>query len=261
MPGHASSHHLRTQDHLTTCIYHVDPASVQDTALIDELTGWLDPAEKARMARFVQARHRHAFLVSHALTRQALGRALGVHPKTLRFETSDRGKPILQNLDPNWPWHFNVSHTEGMAAVAIDCCPVGLDVEWLDRSGMDIEIADRYFTRHEHQDILAAHPTARTRRFLTYWTLKEAYLKAEGWGIVDGLDTFEFHLQRDESTDRLERITLNVVDPIANPSQAWFFWHSQAGQSHLLSLAVALDAVRPHATVRCLAWQPQDWGF
>lgn len=258
MTGHAKPPRLADHD-ANTVVHHLDPAAVTDDTLVQMLTDWLDSAEKARMQRFVQPRHQHAFLVSHALVRKALADTLGCHPKSLRFEVSERGKPVLTGRGAMPPLHFNLSHTDGRVAVAIDRSPLGLDIEWLARPGMDLAIADRYFTRREHQDILDAPVAQRKRRFLTYWTLKEAYLKAEGWGIVDGLDTFEFALQRDDATGGIDQISLHVLDPLATPSQRWLFWHTQAGAEHLVSVAVALNEARPQASIHCRAWQPGDW--
>jgi 4'-phosphopantetheinyl transferase len=242
-----------------TSIFHLDPTAVKDPALIAELASWLDENERARMNRFIHPDHRHSFLISHALMRKALGVELQVHPAKLVFAAGERGKPRVANAGINKPVAFSLTHTERLAAIAIDKSPIGLDAEWVNRRHMNTTIADRYFTPREREDINAAPPESIQRRFLSYWTLKEAYLKAEGWGIVDGLDTFEFHLERAGQTETIARAKLHVIDPLATPSQRWHFWHSAPTEQHLMSVAVALDEHRDEPLINCRSWQPEDW--
>jgi 4'-phosphopantetheinyl transferase len=51
---------------------------------------------------------------------------------------------------------------------------------------------------------------------LSYWTLKEAYIKAEGKGLSMGLDTFYFSLDRDSPR-------LMLKHGAQQPSASWQF--------------------------------------
>jgi len=240
-------------------IFHIDPTAVKDADLIAELESWLDVNERARMNRLVDQSHQHSFLISHALMRKALGVELNVHPAKLAFASGARGKPHVVNADGARPLAFSLTHTEHLAAIAIDESPIGLDAEWLKRRPINMKIADRYFTPRERDDIHVAKPQNRQRRFLSYWTLKEAYLKAEGWGIIDGLDTFEFHLEREGQTETIARSTLHVLNPLATPSQRWHFWHCTPTDEHLMSVAIALHDYRQVPLIDCRGWRPDDW--
>lgn len=241
-------------------IRHIDPASVTDPDQLANLASWLNEEEATRMHRFVQPRHQHAFLVSHALTRAVLAKALGCQPKQIRYGKTGRDKPtLLSEIGQASHIHFNLSHTEGLAAIAVSTEPVGLDVEWLARSQQTLDLAQRYFTATEHADILKQPAWARMRRFLTYWTLKEAYLKAEAWGIVDSLDGFEFLLSEAPLAGPTD-ITLRIRTPKLSPSRPWRFWHSQPSPSHLLSLAFVSD-MAPTCQIDCRAWLPDEWLF
>jgi len=242
-----------------TSIFHLDPTAVKDPALIAELTSWLDANELARMNRLLHQDHRHSFLISHALMRKALGTELKLHPAELKFVSGQRGKPRVANAEIATPMAFSLTHTGRLAAIAIDESPIGLDAEWLNRGHINMKIADRYFTPREREDINAAQLENLQRRFLTFWTLKEAYLKAEGLGIVDGLDTFEFHLERKEQTETIERAILHVIDPKSTPSQHWHFWHCTPTAEHLMSVAIALHENRQVPLINCRSWQPDDW--
>ena len=70
---------------------------------------------------------------------------------------------------------------------------VGIDVERFDRR-CDMEaIARRYFSALEIQELMSLGMGDRPARFLEYWTLKEAYVKARGLGLSIPLDSFYFY--------------------------------------------------------------------
>lgn len=255
--AHLKKHPMAPFDQ--TVIYHLDPNQIIGTSLLARLTDWLDPTERARMQRFVHAKHRHAFLISHALVRKSLGDCLQIHPKMVKFAFAERGKPSLAHAELDQGLAFNLTHTEGFAAIAISVSAVGIDAECLTRNLDGLDIANRYFTPRERKDIFAVRPAEQQQRFLTYWTLKEAYLKAEGWGIVDSLDGFEFQLEREPSTEHVSRVSLNIVDPLVAPSCLWYFQHMQPTQAHLLSIAVATKNPSVQPVITCRAWQPEDW--
>lgn len=247
-----------------TSVFYTDPGQVTDPALISEMTSWLDPRERSRMQRFVHEHDRHLFLVSHALMRKTLGQLMDSHPRSLVFEHSARGKPFLDpSLYTSAPM-FSLSHTAGLAAIAISQSAVGLDVEKLVRNGTEMGVASRFFSFHESEDISACLFADRPRRFLTYWTLKEAFLKAEGWGLIDDLDQFEFHLPR--SSDMLTTpITLKVKGSTIRPTQNWSFWTTLVSDSHILSVASChATSIDPGAAnipgqVRCEFFQHSQW--
>ena len=219
-----------------TRVYFTDPGLVTDSALIAELTSWLDAHERARMQRFVHAHDQHLFLISHALTRKTLGQIMHLHPRKLVFQRTDRGKPLLDPVKhPSAP-QFNLTHTAGLAAIAISHSDVGVDAETVLRNGTEMDVASRFFSRHEVQDIAARPLAEHARRFLTYWTLKEAFLKAEGWGLVDDLDQFEFHIEESNALLRVA-IALHVKHPKMMPTRPWQFWTTSIGESHILSAA------------------------
>jgi 4'-phosphopantetheinyl transferase len=105
------------------------------------------------------------------------------------------------------PLRFSLSHTHGLALVAVTLsCDIGADVENHTRA-LELEpIAKRFFSPRESSDVLACRESERTRRFYSYWTLKESYLKAQGLGLQRALDSFTFvptasgfHLAREQS--------------------------------------------------------------
>jgi 4'-phosphopantetheinyl transferase len=94
------------------------------------------------------------------------------------WETTAGHKPYI----PGAPC-FNISHSGEMVVVAFDSNPVGIDIEALEY--IDISSLIKELAIEEQEHIRAAGSCYRT--FLRIWSRKEAYLKATGPGIVNGL--------------------------------------------------------------------------
>ena len=60
-------------------------------------------------------------------------------------------------------WQFNISHTEGMLAIAISNVSVGVDVERIRNIGL--KIARRFFTEQENKYIEVAKCQDTYKRF------------------------------------------------------------------------------------------------
>ncbi|HRE89875.1 MAG TPA: hypothetical protein PK095_12125 [Myxococcota bacterium] len=104
----------------------------------------LSEAEERRLERIQHPRALAEFAAGRRLIREVLGRLLGVTPREVSILESERG---ALSLDPAHvsPLRFNLSHTEGLVVLAVATHDVGVDVEWLDRRGRTVELADRYF--------------------------------------------------------------------------------------------------------------------
>lgn len=103
------------------------------------------------------------------------------------------GKPYL--LWPHCGMQFSVSHDfESWWCVVAKSKTVGLDVEhllpaleWMYETG-ELTIAERAFLRSQKNDLDAS------RVFFQYWTLKEAYVKALGYGLTASLAEIEIQI-------------------------------------------------------------------
>ena len=154
----------------------------------------LDAAERERAARFVFPRHRVLFIAAHALLRAALAQLGGQPPTAWRFVADAHGKPAAYLGPQPAPLSFNLSHTEGMAGVAVvprAGVDIGFDLEPLGRT-VDLAVAGRFFTRHEVGWLDALPEALRPQGFLRLWTLKEAFIKATGKGLTQNLASFWF---------------------------------------------------------------------
>ena len=186
----------------------------------------LSAEELARAARFVFPQDRHRYIAAHAALRQLLALHLtgadeaagesrcASEPLTLvagRF-----GKPALATPGR---LHFNLSHSHGVALVALSAdCEVGVDIERLRPMTDATAMAAAYFTPAEQAALAAcgaeSGDAARDRAFFTCWTRKEACLKALGIGLYLATHGFEVGVEPAAQTveiampDGVERLQL-----------------------------------------------------
>ena len=86
----------------------------------------LSDHEKKRAARFITQALTERFVVSHALLRDVMSECTGLPPEELVFGEDGLGRPFL---DGGGEIDFNLSHTNGMAVVAVARHKLGVDVE------------------------------------------------------------------------------------------------------------------------------------
>lgn len=154
----------------------------------------LSQVERARADRFVFAKDRQAFTVSHGVMRQILADKIGTRPETLRFETNEYGKPHLVDHDLS----FNLSHSGDYGLLAVDevgTRPCGVDIEQITRTIEINDIAPHYFSPAEQTELYALPPDQQTNGFFKLWTRKEAYIKACGLGLNIPLHDFDITIR------------------------------------------------------------------
>jgi len=144
----------------------------------------LDEAEKRRAAGVSDRSARQEFVKTRALLRLLLSKHTGQPVSSLRFATGASGKPVLLG---SHGVHFNVSHSDGTALIAIASAEVGIDIECIDGSVDYPGVAESVFSRSEIEMLRNAPETRRGEVFFSIWTRKEAYLKATGAGFSSDL--------------------------------------------------------------------------
>lgn len=218
---------------------HVDllpTASADAQARLDAYRTLLTADEHERMARFVFERDRHAFLLTRALVRTMLSRYAPVAPADWRFIANAHGRPEILDRPPGVPdLRFNISHTDGLIACAVTIGrEVGVDVEHVGRQLLH-DVAGRHFAPKEVADLRSLPAAEQDRVFFDYWTLKEAYIKARGFGLALPLGDFAFTLD----PPRPPRITFEPA--LDDDPATWQFLQDWPTPRHRLALAVRRD--------------------
>ncbi len=153
----------------------------------DGIASLLSPEESARAERFGTDTLRIRWITGRAALRMALGSTLGVDPAAVALRRGVRGRPEL--ADAGSGIDFNVSHTRGVALIAItrglaEGTRVGIDIEHRDREVGADRLARKFLTPREQATLANLGPDVRRQRFLRHWTCKEAMSKATGDGLA-----------------------------------------------------------------------------
>ncbi|HET9474755.1 MAG TPA: 4'-phosphopantetheinyl transferase superfamily protein [Steroidobacteraceae bacterium] len=199
--------------------------------LVEAFAALLDAGERERAERFRSDEHAHQFLVTRALQRSVLScYAPQTAPADWRFVAGERGKPELAPEFAGYGLRFNISHTASLVVMAITRAhSVGVDVECLDARAAPLALATRYFTSSEARQLAGLPATEQQRHFYRLWTLKEAWLKATGTGVAEGLAGVSFDF---DAAGQVGRVTMPVDD-----HSYWQFWQGQPSEQHLMAIA------------------------
>lgn len=131
----------------------------------------------------------HARVDAHALARHELSRAHpAIAPDAWTFARTPEDKPFVTG--PLTTSSFNLSHTDGLAVVAVGPHDVGIDAEPLAHGGDLLDTVLRAFAPAEIAALRALPAERHAHRAVELWTVKEAYLKGLGTGIARHLDRF-----------------------------------------------------------------------
>lgn len=162
--------------------------------------------ELARAARFHFEQDRVRFIRCRAALRRLLGDYLNLAPAEVRFTYSPHSKPeVAADQNPN-RLRFNVSHSGGMAVIAVGGPEdLGVDVEKIREDVNTADLAERFFSTREREMLRALPQSQRLPAFYACWACKEAFLKAIGDGLGFPLADFSVSVHP-ESAPRIEEI-------------------------------------------------------
>jgi 4'-phosphopantetheinyl transferase len=201
-------------------------------------------ADEARR-HFHFAADRARFITSRAILRDILSRYLGCTVAQIHFAYKSGGKPNLGGMQSSEAdLRFNLSHCVDTALYAISRGrELGVDIESIRPEVPWERLANSFFAPSEFAKLQRWPTHQRPVGFFTYWTLKEAYLKARGDGLLIPLDSFELSAAPGE-----EPALLATADP--SELERWSFWEIPLGES----FAAALVAEGRPSRVRLLTW-------
>ena len=189
------------------------------------LEAMMSDLERARATRFRFERNRREYIAAHALKRLMLSEAFGGRPQDWAFVAEPGGKPYVAG---GWGPHFNISHCDGLVACAVSAeAPLGVDVEPVGRRP-PLDLAEHYFAPDECVWLLELPEDERPRGFLRLWTMKEAFIKATGKGVSQGLHTFAIGF---------DPLRVTFRDSAQTEPGEWHLVQETIGDSHLLGLA------------------------
>ncbi len=160
----------------------------------------LSADELSRAGQFHFQRDKDHFIAARGLLRSLLGRYLDINPAELLFSYGLKGKPLLIGETGRQLIRFNVSHSHDLALFAVASeLDIGVDLEYI-RCDLEIEdLAKQIFSSREIAVLNSLPLVNRKKAFFSWWTRKEACLKASGKGLSGSLKDYEVVSGREDS--------------------------------------------------------------
>jgi 4'-phosphopantetheinyl transferase len=160
-------------------------------ARVAELERLISTDEADRAARFRQPRDRRRYVVHRAQTRTILAACVGERPEKLGFKYGQHGKPSLPARSGGPDVRFNMSRSSEVGLLALQRdFDVGVDIEHVRPYPVALDIAERFFAVEENTRLRALPRAEVDAAFFSYWTRKEAIVKAMGRGLTQPIDVF-----------------------------------------------------------------------
>lgn len=207
----------------------------------------LDSAEKIRADSFKFTKDYELYVAAHIFLRKTLSLYAPLSPNNWQFKQNYYGKPSIHNHGYHW-LQFNLSHTKGLIACAISYKrAIGIDVE---RSThlKNIKALTKYsFSTQEANDILSKKSIQKQEQcFFTYWTLKEAYIKAKGKGLSIPLQQFTFIEEKNN------KWCLYFDPELQDNGKQWQFFTYLLDKYHL---AIGVESNLPRKSIKVRIYQ------
>lgn len=215
-------------------IFHVHPGISNST--LAKYKTILSSDELCKYHNFRFDKDRYLFLVAHANLRLLLSRYATINPRDWEFERNEYDRPEISQSLKVENLRFNMSHCSGLVAYIVnDEIDGGIDVERTDHTQSDpMQIAQNFFSPIEIHNLKGFDSNEAIRkRFFEYWTLKEAFIKANGLGFSMPIEKFSFHIHKNNS------VQINFSnDVLLDDPQTWQFLLRYPTANHVLAVAL-----------------------
>lgn len=143
---------------------------------------WLFDHELRWAGRFRREARRRQFLDGRILLKRALHDAYGWPAQACHCSTE-----TVPSLTSHPQIRLSISHSGAWVACAIaQQVPCGVDIQCHVPRSL-LEIAEAFFAPDEHRALCSLQAGERDAAFWRLWTLKEAWCKASGHALFDGL--------------------------------------------------------------------------
>jgi len=212
-------------------VYFAQADELADPRLEARADALLSAPERARRDRFRHDADRRMFVAGRVMAKVLVGQALRCGPLDWTWREGAHGRPEIGA--PASTVRFNLAHSAGLVVCALASGrEVGVDVEDLDRRPPERGVVDRYCAPTEVADI-NARGEEWNQRFLVYWTLKEAYLKALGLGIAVPLAEIAFGIKGDAG------VQIGFLGSLSGTDDRWVFRLLRPTDRHLVAVAAS----------------------
>lgn len=116
------------------------------------------------------------YIVSRSVVNKVFSFILRKNVEKIEVLEGKYKKPFIKN---HKGIKFNISHTDGLVIVGFSQEEIGVDIEWINKRFEYKDIVNNCFTDSEIEYI-----DNDFYKFYELWTIKEAYLKCDGIGLI-----------------------------------------------------------------------------
>ena len=178
--------------------------------------------------------------------RKILARYLSCHESDIQMAFGERGKPRIESPKSNL--YFNLSHSKGVAILALSNDDIGVDLEEVRPDVSMQKIVHRFYSSEIFEKIQTL-PTAneRTQFFFKLWVFSEALVKGNAQSIFQLEEWKEYLKNLESSTVHLDVGNWRITD-LTND------WPNNSGT---FRMAVALKNTSPDVRFQYFQY-PQD---
>ncbi|MBM87470.1 MAG: hypothetical protein CMQ41_03765 [Gammaproteobacteria bacterium] len=214
-------------------LWYANQAEFNGPELESNCLSWLTESETIRYHRYISDYHRKQFLLGRMMIRNSLSKYAEIEPQDWKFEENRYGKPVIVSSQRAKPLFFNLSHSSERLVLAIAAhVSIGVDIELCNKPRRVIKIADRYFSHSELEELCALPQHDHLSRFYDLWTLKEAYGKACGLGLIKSSQECSYHFPSDC------RVSINLSDSHRGDVSEWQCWQIDLGRLYKVAVVV-----------------------
>lgn len=206
----------------------------------DSLCDWnnirlkLTPEEQSQATSFHFGKDAISFIAGRLLRRMVVSAYTTIPARDLNFAVGPNGKPYLASSGIV----FNLANTDDLVVLAISrgCSSVGIDAEPV-TSLIEPEAAALFCSLAE-RDILSGLPASEMQSLLlSYWVLKESFLKATGTGLAAAPDELNVRLERSTNA-------IHFDDQATGGEANWHHHLLQGPDGHLIAISAQSDRAR-----------------
>ncbi|MHB1209359.1 MAG: 4'-phosphopantetheinyl transferase family protein [Acidimicrobiales bacterium] len=202
----------------------------QPLEVVEELATLLGPLEEHQVARLAVPHDRNRAIVRLARRRQVLADIFAIAPDEVDTQPLENGAPGALSSSGE-TLYVSSSHCEDVGLIAVTReRKVGVDVEAVHELPDPDQFVQWVAASDELHEINELAPGDRPGACLRLWTRKEAYLKATGEGIGDGMNQVRVPLEADTWA--------HPFQPVAN-GLAWLLFELASPRAGLNASLVA----------------------
>jgi 4'-phosphopantetheinyl transferase len=217
-------------------LWTVPTDDLNDAATACRLQQLLSADEQEEVLRFHRVADQNRFIISRSFVRLTLSQHFPVPTSEWRFDRDRNRKPFIVAPDISPTVQFSLSHTEGVVACLISLsAEAAVDVEKVVCSPDLPAAVEKILSLTEQRTLSARSGADWAALFFNYWTLKEAYAKARGLGLMLELRDIGFEFKSDNT------IQAHFASHVDDDALDWVFWSRHLSAQHLISVAAKRD--------------------